>query len=409
MKLQIVSSKGKLIKEYFFDFDGLMSRAQSSSLHDPLRSVAQLINEDIKKGGINLNDNSLIALEKQLADFSLSEDSSKVLCLKVNDMYADKPITPGDITMEQSELFEKIIVYPNSLSMKVYNLLVGLDEMKERLIKEVIFMISPESILKWSKEKHKGKDIAALKVLEQRSPFLIFGGDVGTGKTALAESFGNAIAEFIDKPVKLFKFSILTRGSGIVGDMTRLITAAFKTAETEVSQINGPVILLLDEADTLAQSREAIQMHHEDKAGVNALIQGIDRMRFQRRPILIIFCTNRLSAIDPAIRRRAVDIFEFTRPNEEQRKVIFKMYTADIGLSGENIEKLANITGPSTKYPYGFTYSDLINKVIPSALFICYPDAPLSFHALEKAVVSTRPTRPFEEVEDEKKKQKVFK
>ena len=34
----------------------------------------------------------------------------------------------------------------------------------------------------------------------------------------------------------------------------------------------GAVILLVDEADALAQSREAAQMHHEDRAGVNAFL-----------------------------------------------------------------------------------------------------------------------------------------
>ena len=258
-------------------------------------------------------------------------------------------------------------------------------------------MTSPDSIRDWSKSKHDGKEIAALKTLEQRSPFLIFGGDVGTGKTALAESFGNAITEAIKKPVKLFKFSILTRGSGIVGDMTRLITAAFKAVEVEVSSFDGPMILLLDEADTLAQSREAVQMHHEDKAGVNALIQGIDRMRFQKKPVLVIFCTNRLLAIDPAIRRRAVDIFEFERPDEKQRKHIFEIYTKDIKLGSEDIQELVGLTGPSKKCPYGFSYSDLINKVVPIAIFGCYPDKPFSFDALKEAILNTKPTKPFNE------------
>ena len=120
----------------------------------------------------------------------------------------------------------------------------------------------------------------AINALRQRSPFLIFAGDVGTGKTALAESFGNEVSKSVGKTVKLFRLSIMTRGGGVVGEMTKLITAAFKAAELEANSTQSPTILLLDEADALAQSREAAQMHHEYKAGVNALIQGIDRIRF---------------------------------------------------------------------------------------------------------------------------------
>jgi AAA+ superfamily predicted ATPase len=66
----------------------------------------------------------------------------------------------------------------------------------------------------------------------------------------------------------------------------------------------GAVILLVDEADALAQSREAAQMRHEDRAGVNAFIRGVDRIG-NGLPAAVIMCTNRLSALDPAVRRRA--------------------------------------------------------------------------------------------------------
>ena len=50
----------------------------------------------------------------------------------------------------------------------------------------------------------------------------------------------------------------------------------------------------------MAQSRELGQMHHEDRAGVNALIRGVD---------YLVMCTNRLEALDHAvpIRRRKIE------------------------------------------------------------------------------------------------------
>src|SRR5258708_8208659 len=76
-------------------------------------------------------------------------------------------------------------------------------------------------------------------------------------------------------------------------------------------------ILLIDEADSLAQSREMAQMHHEDRAGVNALIRGIDDVANAKLACLVLMCTNRLGALDPAIRRRAAALFEFARPSQE--------------------------------------------------------------------------------------------
>lgn len=398
MKIHVETNKGYLVKEYHIDMNDLMLKAQAQAETDPVHTAASMISEKMELNSIFLDRDSLIILEKKLGDFAHSGDETKVLKLRIKNHQGNRASPVGGNLMYESELFEKIISYPNGVYKGVYDSLIGLDEVKDRLIKEAIFMVSPDVVRKWSKKKHHGKQIYALKAVEQRSSFLIFGGDVGTGKTALAESFGHAVAESIGSQVKLLKFSILTRGGGIVGDMTRLITAAFKSVETEADIFKGPLILLLDEADTLAQSREAIQMHHEDKAGVNALAQGIDRMRFNKKHILVVFCTNRLSAIDPAIRRRAVDIFEFNRPNEEQRERIFQIYGNDIKLKEKEIIKLVELTGPAEGREYGFTYSDLVNRVIPNAVFASFPDNPLSFEAFEKAVLTTVPTRPFEEL-----------
>jgi len=398
MKILVETDKGHLVKEYHMDIGDLMVRAQAKAGTDPIHTATSMLSEKMGLDGISLDRDSLVMLERQLGDITYHGDEIKVVKVSIKNQPNNKALPVGGNLMHESELFEKIISYPNDLYRDVYNSLIGLDNIKDRLIKEAIFMVSPDVVKEWSKKKHKGKQISALKAVEQRSSFLIFGGDVGTGKTALAESFGHAVADSIGMPVKLLKFSILTRGGGIVGDMTRLITAAFKSAETEAGTFKGPIILLLDEADALAQSREAVQMHHEDKAGVNALVQGIDRTRFSKKHILVVFCTNRLLAIDPAIRRRAVDIFEFNRPNKEQREQIFTIYGNDVKLKKEEIKKLGEFTGPIKGRKYGFTYSDLVARVIPNAVFASFPDKPLSFEAFEKAVLTTIPTRPFEEL-----------
>ena len=63
-------------------------------------------------------------------------------------------------------------------------------------------------------------------------------------------------------------------------------------------------------------------MHHEDRAGVNAFIRGIDRIGNGRLPAAAIMCTNRLNALDPAVKRRAADILIFERPDDAQRYAV---------------------------------------------------------------------------------------
>src|SRR2546423_3276289 len=129
---------------------------------------------------------------------------------------------------------------------------------------------------------------------------------------------------------KLYALSLAARGEGAVGQMSTLIGNAFKIVadESRAGSRGGKPskisILLVDEADALAQSRELAQMHHEDRAGVNALIRGIDGLRRERLPVLTIMCTNRVDAIDPAIRRRAAAVLPFTRPNEADREALLR-------------------------------------------------------------------------------------
>ncbi|HEY5442236.1 MAG TPA: ATPase, partial [Candidatus Saccharimonadales bacterium] len=86
------------------------------------------------------------------------------------------------------DLFEAVIEYPNDWSGKEYDALVGLDDTKESLNEEAGLMLNPELISQWSKKLYN-RDIALTSVFRTRPPLFLFSGDVGTGKTALAESF----------------------------------------------------------------------------------------------------------------------------------------------------------------------------------------------------------------------------
>ena len=78
------------------------------------------------------------------------------------------------------------------------------------------------------------------------------------------------------------------------------------------------LVLVVDEADALAQSRAAEQMHHEDRAGVDALLAGVDSLAGEHVPVLVVMCTNRERALDPAVLRRAAATFHL-RPARRPR------------------------------------------------------------------------------------------
>jgi len=312
------------------------------------------------------------------------------------------PIGDGEVQSDGGaphippELFEEHLQYPSDESGRIFASLVGLDEVKSRLVKEAVLLTQPGQLRQWSETYHGAKAVRALEGIRGGAPFLVFAGDVGTGKTALAESFGDAVARELRQAASLLRMSIQTRGSGIVGDMTRQIARAFRVVESEAQRTRHVTILLLDEADALAESRETTQMHHEDRAGVNALVQGVDRLRGSNVPALVVFCTNRVDSIDPAVRRRAADVIEFRRPDAAQRRVHLERLLGDLDLSKEEWDQLVRLTGARDGRSYGFTYSDIADRLVRNAVLTAFPDKPLSFVILERLASETIPTRPFE-------------
>ncbi len=299
------------------------------------------------------------------------------------------------------ELFERRIAYPDFEPQERLGRLVGLDEQKDRLTKVLSLLVNPGGLAAWASRHHPDAK-SLVDTVVRRPPLVVLAGDVGSGKTELAETIGDAVARQERIEITLYPLSLATRGQGRVGEMTQLVSAAFDYTVDAAAKLKSPgksrgaVILLIDEADALAQSREAAQMHHEDRAGVNAFIRGIDRIANAALPAAVIMCTNRLNSLDPAIQRRAADILTFGRPNEIQRRFILSSRLGGLGFSPTHIEAMVAATGPQTGlHPYGFTASDLTQRLLPSIVLDAYPHKGVDpTRALELARRTT-PTPPF--------------
>lgn len=278
-----------------------------------------------------------------------------------------------------NEIFEHILNYPDIDAQARFNRLMGLDDKKNSLSKLLGAMINPLGVKNWINKYYPNAN-NVLETILRRPPLIVLSGDVGSGKTELAETIGDLVARQEKIEITLLPLSLSTRGQGRVGEMTQLISAAFDYTIEEAKKLKsssdknrGGIILLIDEADALAQSRESNQMHHEDKAGVNAFIRGIDRIASSKVPVVVIMCTNRLDAIDPAIRRRSADIIKFERPNEEQRKYVLELNLKPLGFSDQQIDELVEATGPKNKDSIGYSFSDITQRLLPAIIFESYP------------------------------------
>lgn len=297
------------------------------------------------------------------------------------------------------DLFQPVIELPEPVRAGRYSRLVGLDGVKDRLRREAQLIADPGRLRQWAADHHHA-DLSALTVLGDRAPLFVFAGDVGAGKTALAESFGCDLAEVLDLPVFLYRLKLTARGSGLVGEMTTLISDAFAYLLAAGRKARGSrrpnsvLILVVDEADALAQSRAGEQMHHEDRAGVDALLAGVDSLAGESVQVIVVMCTNRERALDPAVLRRAAGIFQFGRPDHAQRAAVLSGILDGTGIDAGTIEKIAVITGPSGDRP-GFTYSDITQRLIPAAILAAFPDKPLTGDILLDVAAGTTPTPEF--------------
>ncbi|CAG7653145.1 Proteasome-associated ATPase [Paenibacillus solanacearum] len=392
MRIKAIDDYSVNLGELTVNLDDILMQAEQSQgdVFDCAISLIKHLVADRFTGTVRDSKTDL-EIKRVLKEFVSLGRTSRELTISI------EPLKGGTLNVNfDANVFEEVIQLPQTAVQQRYQRLVGLDELKNKIRKEASVWLAPEALEKWS-HRHHSKVIHALSIFRDRYPFFIFEGDVGTGKTEFAETFGDDIARSIQKQVLLARVSMKSRGNGVVGEMSKLISKVFADASSLAEKYKTPVILLLDEADSLAQSREENQMHHEDRAGVNALIQGIDKVRNSQYPVMVVFCTNRVQSLDPAIKRRAAMIHNFVRPNGVQRIHVFEKYLKDLGIQDKEIEHLAEITGDVDGRNFGFTYSDLVTRLIPEVVLSAFPDQKVTFNIVMDTVGRIQATPPFRE------------
>ncbi len=140
---------------------------------------------------------------------------------------------------------------------------------------------------------------------------LLFYGIPGTGKTLMAQ----AIADHLAQDLKVLGTADIETSEP--GGAERAIRKAFQDALQPNPQTGRKYILCFDECDSLLMDRNAVGSILAGQ--VNALLSEIEKFTG-----VVIFTTNRLGKLDPALERRITAKIEFTFPNKEQRAMIWR-------------------------------------------------------------------------------------
>ncbi|HNQ28811.1 MAG TPA: CDC48 family AAA ATPase [Methanolinea sp.] len=177
--------------------------------------------------------------------------------------------------------------------------------------------------------------------IEPPKGVLLFG-PPGTGKTLIAKAVASESgAHFISiaGPEVISKY---------YGESEQKLREIFDEAEQ-----NAPSIIFIDELDSITPRREEVTGEVERRV-VAQLLTMMDGLE-ERGQVVVIGATNRVDAIDPALRRpgRFDREIEIGVPTEPDRIEILKIHTRGMPLSEEvNLEQLAQQT-------HGFVGADL--------------------------------------------------
>jgi transitional endoplasmic reticulum ATPase len=176
-------------------------------------------------------------------------------------------------------------------------------------------------------------------------------GPPGTGKTLLAKAVAHESEAYftaINGPEIMGKF---------YGESEQRLRQIFQEAEKQ-----APAVIFIDELDSIAPKRAEVTGEVERRI-VAQLLTLMDGLKV-RRNVVVIGATNRVDAVDEALRRpgRFDREIEVRIPDQQGRLEILQIHTRGMPLAKEvELEKIAETT-------HGFTGSDIAALAREAAL-----------------------------------------
>lgn len=143
----------------------------------------------------------------------------------------------------------------------------------------------------------------------------LFSGPPGTGKTMAAQVIA------ADLELDLFRIDLASVVSKYIGETAKHLGQVFSRA----ARMNA--VLLFDEADALFSKRTEVKDSHDRYANADTsyLLQLLEEYRG-----IVILTTNKKQNIDTAFIRRVRYVFDFPRPDAEERRKIWRQVVGEL-------------------------------------------------------------------------------
>ena len=270
-------------------------------------------------------------------------------------------------------LLERFV--PTALSPKGFSDVAGMDKLKQELSEGIIQLINNPEQAKLDYEEY-GKSTPKAVLLY---------GPPGCGKTYITQ----ALASEIDSP--MYMLNISNAGSEFINLTSKNLKSAFKEAVKISEDQQKPVLVFMDEIDSLGFDRGA-KTWPEDIKQVATMLQCIDDVK--KSNVIIMGATNKYDILDPAIRRRFdkkvfVDIPDKLAIQSLLVKELSPMAKAQKLLSSD--EDLKTISDKL----YGYSNSSICIITKEAALNALHRDrADISVQDFDKAIQETGEEKP---------------
>ncbi len=177
----------------------------------------------------------------------------------------------------------------------------GLENIVQEIKKDIRRLRHPEIIKKHNLSPVKG---------------ILLYGPPGTGKTLLAKAIAN------EAGFNFVSFNAPDVFNKYLGKSDENVRNMFVTASQ-----SSPAVLFIDEFDAISGTRKEDRSSEAYNSVVNTLLSQMDGME-ELDNVIVIAATNRIDAIDPAIRRsgRFDKKFKIDLPERHVRENIFKIF-----------------------------------------------------------------------------------
>lgn len=149
----------------------------------------------------------------------------------------------------------------------------------------------------------------------------------GVGKTTLARGLANRIAQAMAGPQWAFiEIDPHALTSSSLGRSQRSVEQLFSEILSEHASV-GPLVVLIDEVETLIGSRQDLSMDANPidvHRAIDAALVGLDRLAAGHKDLVILATTNFPAAVDDAFKSRADVVIEVPLPDLSARTEILR-------------------------------------------------------------------------------------